>query len=76
MSHAREEHQDAECRYLFEKVMRQRGRGVAVVTEVTIDQPVSLGKLAHIMRQATAFDEQWRSELGINPAPLRRIGTI
>ena len=76
MSQAREEHHDSECRYVFEKVMRQGARGPVLSTEVTIYHPVSLGRLAHIMRQANEFDQRWRGELGMATAPLKRIGTI
>ena len=76
MNQAREEHQDSECSYVFEKVMRQGQRGPVLSTEVTIHHAVSLGKLYHIMRKANEFDQKWRSELGLNPEPLRRIGTI
>lgn len=76
MSHARQEHHDSECSYVFEKVMRQGARGPVLSTEVTIHHAVNLGRLAHILRQANEFDQKWRSELGMNPEPLKRIGTI
>lgn len=75
MSQPREEHHTGECSYVFEKVMRPGERGVIVTTEVTISDPVNLGLLAHILRQANAFDQKWRSEIGMNPESLKRIGT-